>query len=446
MKQAFAAAAAVLIAALTSGSGFAQEKVVVWWNKGFYEAEDKALEAVIKKWEAANPDKKIELTFIPLTDVIPKTVSAIQAQSVPDIGFGWLYDFQTSASWAAQGVLEDLGDVVAPIKDRLMPGIVDTVTMGGKDGKRAIYAAPIHMQNMHYHYWKDMVEEAGFKASDVPRDWKGFWDFWCVKVQDALRKKGQRIYGIGLPSSTAATDTFYTYYTFLGAYGVSMLDKAGKLTIDDPKVKEGMKRALEDYAAIHAKGCTPPGSISWTDADNNNNFHNRTTVSTPNPSVSIPGKHLDDKALDNYYNKIVTVEWPDGPDGTKIVYTIAVKQALVFSAARNKAGAKSFLSFLLRPENIGPYTEGSLGRWFPVQTALADRDFWKDPKDPHKTAVYRQYTERPFVPMPSVLNPGFTQLQNENVFAKAIGRIVIDKWDSGRALDEMIARIKAVAG
>src|SRR5262249_23435254 len=74
------------------------------------------------------------------------------------------------------------------------------------------------------------------------------------------------------------------------------------------------------------------------------------------------------------------------------------------------------------------------------------RDFWKDPKDPHKTAVYRQYTERPFVPMPSVLNPGFTQLQNENVFAKAIGRMVVDKWDSKRAIDEMIARIKAVGG
>src|SRR5262249_59302239 len=71
MKKAFVAAAAVLTAVVTSGSGFAQEKVVVWWNKGFYEAEDKALAAVIRNWEAANPDKKIELTFIPLTDVIP---------------------------------------------------------------------------------------------------------------------------------------------------------------------------------------------------------------------------------------------------------------------------------------------------------------------------------------------------------------------------------------
>ncbi len=432
MKKLFAVAGAILIAALTSGVARTQEKVVVWWNKGFYEAEDKALEAVIQKWEAANPGKKIELTFIPLVDIVPKTVSAIEAKSVPDVGFGWLYDFQTSASWAARGVLEDMSDVVNAIKDRLMPGIVETVTMGGPGGKRTIYAAPIHMQNMHYHYWKDMVEDAGLKSTDVPRDWTGFWDFWCVKVQEALRKKGQRIYGIGLPSSTAASDTFYTYYTFLGAYGVSMLDNAGKLRVDDPKVKDGMKKALEDYAAISTKGCTPPGSISWNDADNNNNFHNRTTVSTPNPSVSIPGKHLDDKALDNYYNKIV--------------YTIAVKQALIFADAKNKAGAKSFLSFLLQPENIGPYTEGALGRWFPVQRALADRDFWKDPKDPHKTAVYRQYTERPFVPMPSVLNPGFTQLQNENVFAKAIGRIVVDKWDSQRALDEMIARIKAVAG
>jgi len=139
MKRLVAAAAAAAFFSLTVGTALAQEKVVVWWNKGFYEAEDKALEAVIAKWEAANPGKKIELSFIPLTDVIPKTVSAIAAKSVPDVGFGWLYDFQTSASWAAQGVLEDMSDVVTPIKDRLMPGIIDTVTMGGKDGKRSVY-------------------------------------------------------------------------------------------------------------------------------------------------------------------------------------------------------------------------------------------------------------------------------------------------------------------
>jgi multiple sugar transport system substrate-binding protein len=51
MRRRLAVAAAVVVAALISGGARAEEKIVVWWNKGFYEAEDKALEAVIRGGE-----------------------------------------------------------------------------------------------------------------------------------------------------------------------------------------------------------------------------------------------------------------------------------------------------------------------------------------------------------------------------------------------------------
>jgi multiple sugar transport system substrate-binding protein len=37
-------------------------------------------------------------------------------------------------------------------------------------------------------------------------------------------------------------------------------------------------------------------------------------------------------------------------------------------------------------------------------------------------------------------------LNNENVWAKAMSRVVNDNWTPEKAVDEMIARIKAVAG
>ncbi len=40
----------------------AQEKLTVWWVKGFYKAEDDALFAAIKKFEAKNPNVKVELS------------------------------------------------------------------------------------------------------------------------------------------------------------------------------------------------------------------------------------------------------------------------------------------------------------------------------------------------------------------------------------------------
>jgi len=43
-------------------------------------------------------------------------------------------------------------------------------------------------------------------------------------------------------------------------------------------------------------------------------------------------------------------------------------------------------------------------------------------------------------------NYKFTVLNNENVWAKAMNRVVSEKWSVEKAVDEMIARIKQVAG
>ena len=54
-----------------------------------------------------------------------------------------------------------------------------------------------------------------------------------------------------------------------------------------------------------------------------------------------------------------------------MVYRTAVKIGVVFADAKNKARAKEFVAFLLQEENLTPYVEGSLGRWFPVTKAGA---------------------------------------------------------------------------
>ena len=50
------------------------------------------------------------------------------------------------------------------------------------------------------------------------------------------------------------------------------------------------------------------------------------------------------------------------------------------------------------------------------------------------------------VPFEFTKNYKFTVLNNENVWMKAANRILNEKWPVDRAVDEMIARIKAVAG
>jgi multiple sugar transport system substrate-binding protein len=87
--------------------------------------------------------------------------------------------------------------------------------------------------------------------------------------------------------------------------------------------------------------------------------------------------------------------------------------------------------------------EGALGRWFPVTKAGQERPFWQE--DRHRKSVYDQY-KAGTVTFEFTKNYKFTILNNENVWAKAMNRVVSEKIPVDKAVDEMIARIKQVAG
>jgi multiple sugar transport system substrate-binding protein len=446
----------VALGLIASGNAAAQEKLTVWWVKGFYKAEDDALFAAIKKFEDKHKDVKVELSQYPVQDMIPKTVSALDSGSPPDVAYADVYDFQVTGKWAFDGKLEDIGSVLTPMKDRFATNTIETTFLyNDQTKKKAYYAFPIKQQTMHIEYWLDMLAEAGFKESDIPTTWKEYWPFWCEKVQPASRQKsGKRTFGIGMPMGVDSSDAFYSFLTFMDAYNVKLVDDNGKLLVDDPKVRAGLISAMTDYTKPYLTGCTPPSSTSWKDPDNNVAFHNKTTVMTHNATISLPAKWLDDsnnatltpeqreEAKKNYTERIRTAGFPTKPDGTKMVYRTAVKTGVVFKDGKNKARAKEFVTFLLQEENLTPYVEGSLGRWFPVTKAGQASPFWQ--ADSHRKSVFNQYAAGT-VTFEFTKNYRFTVINNENVWAKAMSRIVTDKLPVDKAVDEMIARIKTVA-
>jgi multiple sugar transport system substrate-binding protein len=90
----------------------------------------------------------------------------------------------------------------------------------------------------------------------------------------------------------------------------------------------------------------------------------------------------------------------------------------------------------------GAYVEGSLGRWFPVTKAgsrapsgRTTRTAW-----PSTTSSWPEPRSFEFTK-----NYKFTTLNNENVWAKAMNRVLSEKVPVDKAVDEMIARIKVVA-
>ena len=195
----FAVAAAIGLL-YAAAPATAQQKLTVWWVKGFYKSEDDALNEAIRKFEAKS-GVKVELSQYAIQDMIPKTVAALDLGTPPDVAYADSYDVQAAGKWAFEGKLEDLTDILTPMKSAFAANTVETALLyNDQTKKKAYYGFPLKQQSMHVQIWGDMLEQAGFKQSDIPTKWEDYWSFWCDKVQPASRKAtGNRIYGVGQP-------------------------------------------------------------------------------------------------------------------------------------------------------------------------------------------------------------------------------------------------------
>ena len=455
LKRGLMLGAAALLT-ISATPAFAAETLTVWWVKGYYPSEDAALFKAIKGFE----DKtgvKVALSQYAVQDMIPKTVAALDSGTPPDVAYSDTYDFQVGAKWAYEDRLEDLSAILEPMKDRFDDNTLSTTLLyDQKADKRAYYAFPLKRQTMHIEYWDDMLKEAGLTDADIPKGWHDFWNFWCTDAQKGYRRaSGKRVYGIGAPMGVDSTDSFYSFLTFADAYNVKMVDDDGKLLVDDPKVREGLIGALTDYTQPYIDGCVPQSATSWKDPDNNVAFHNKTTILTHNATISIAGKWFDDmnnqaltqaerdQAKKNYYENIITRGFPNKPDGSPMVYRSAVKTGVIFKNSPNKERAKEFVAYLMQPENLQPYVEGSLGRWFPVTKDAMESPFWQ--QDRHRKSVYDQF-KAGTVTFEFTKNWKFTILNNENVWAKAMNRVVNQNMSVDDSVDQLIKAIKATAG
>ena len=92
----------------------AQETIVVYFQKGFYSAEDKAVDDLVEKF-TKKTGVKVELSRYAPQEMIPKTVAALDAGNPPDMVYGDVFDFQVAGKWAYEGRLEDLTSILAPM-------------------------------------------------------------------------------------------------------------------------------------------------------------------------------------------------------------------------------------------------------------------------------------------------------------------------------------------
>ncbi len=410
----------------------------IWWDKGYIAEEDEILQQIVGNWQHKSGEKA-EIKFYTPDEIAQRTQRAIQAGNPPDILFSSRAEYPLLA-W--QGKLADVSDVIEPVEQLYTDSARKAAYLYNNVAKkRSYYSVPLHQGTIHIFYWQDLLKKVGKNARDIPLGWDEFWEFW-KPVQKQLQQEKQNIYGLGIPFSVEASDTYYLFEQILEAYNVEILDSQGKLTVDDPEVRQGIANCLQWYAELYQQGYVPSSALKWLDPDNNRNFLNRNVVMTPNPTLSIATALLENKKT--YLNDLGTMEFPNKPDGSPIRHLVSVRQAVILAEAKNQKLAKDFLAYLIQPEVINNYLKSAGGRYLPVLTLALEDSFWTNPEDPHISTATKTLTKGHTKLFYSAQNPIYSSVLEQNVWGQALNRIVVDKISAEQAADEAIKQIKEI--
>lgn len=441
-RAVLAALALGLSSAMSAGSALAAgHTITVWWNQGFYPTEDQALRNVIAAYEKESGNK-VDLTFYNGSDLPAKIIAALTTGNVPDLCYVDNGDFLLLPQAAWNDRLADVSDVVETQKSEYSKTALTAANLYNNVAhKRSDYGVPLKQQAMHYSVWRPMVEQAGYKDSDIPTDWTKYFSFF-EDVQKKLREKGQRVFGLGYSLATKDSDSLYLFNQFLVAYGgAGIVTPDGKLHADDPAIKKAAVDALTALTTPYKDGFVPPGAINWGDPDNNSAFYAKQIVMTPNATISIAVAQMEKE--EQYYKQIITMPQPTGPDGKPVTSLVSVKLAFIPKAAKETDTAKDFLKYLIQPKNIGGYLAEARGRWVPVMPAVVKNDpYWTDPKDPHRPVATKQELDGPTMPWFQAFNPAYADVNANQVWGKAEAAIMQGGKTPEQAADAALTEIK----
>ena len=416
-----------------------QENVLqIWWDKGYIVKEDETIQQIVHDWQQKSGNKA-KIKFYTADEIAQKTRRAIQAGNPPDVLFSSRAEYPLLA-W--QGKLADVSEVIEPI-EKFYNNATRTAAYlyNNVDKKYSYYAVPLHQGTIHIFYWRNLLEKAGKNTDDIPRSWNEFWQFWQT-LQTEINQEDGNIYGLGIPLSVEASDTYYLFEQILEAYNVTMINSKNELLVDTPEVRQGIINCLQWYANFYQQGYVPPNALYWLDPDNNRNFINRKVLMTPNPTLSIASALSENQ--ETYLNDLGTMEFPNKPDGTPIKHIVSVRQAMILMEAQNKQTAKDFLAYLIQPEIIGNYLKSAGGRYLPAATVARQDSFWTNPQDPHISTATRTITEEPTRLFYSAQNPIYSLVLEQNIWGQALNRIAVDQISPEQAADEAISKIKEI--
>jgi multiple sugar transport system substrate-binding protein len=412
----------------------------VWVNQGFVPQEDAAFRKVAEDYmkESGN---KLDYSIMPFMAQNQKTVSALTSGDVPDLIF-----MDAPATILPQNAWDnkivDVSDIVSPYESQLTETAKLCSTFFNKvTNKRSYYLCPVKQACVPFHIWGSLVEEAGYKLSDVPKTWDAFWDFF-KPMQKILRAKGQRkIYALGLQITTVGpNDGNGLFQAFMIANGgKDIVTSDGKLHTDDPKVREAAIRSCTYLTNAYKQSYIPPEALSWNDADDNNAFHEKAILMDFDGTLSTELAMIDDKQA--FYHDIVTLGLPLGNDSKPIPAQVGAGGGYIPKGAKSVEVAKDLMKYWMQPKVMNENLKAGLGRWVPAIASLVKSDpFWLKSSDPHLAPYVQEAVLGPTIPVYEGYSPAWGQLSAEQLWGQAHADVIKNGMTPTAAIDKAFKR------
>jgi multiple sugar transport system substrate-binding protein len=243
LPRLFTIAAVAVAAVMAAAPSFAAD-LQMWDRTG---GNAQMVDKLVEMWNAKNPDRKIVLTYIEHSEMVPKLAQAIASGEVPDLmGLDLIYGPQFESA----GQLEDITDYFkddATLKTA-SPGHIQVSTFNDR-----LYGVPLYADVSVLFWNKTLFKAAGLDPEVGPASLQDIHDM-AAKIT-AL---GDGNYGYYLAGNCAGCNIF-TFGPLIWASGgkIEPLDAN-----DEPLVGDNIAKVLEWARMMHKEGLINPADQS----------------------------------------------------------------------------------------------------------------------------------------------------------------------------------------
>ena len=248
----------VVLVACVASPGIAADKVKInlWFAGNPKPMMDVVNDELVPKFEAANPDIDLEVTFVPWGDLSTKLATSFAGGVAPDV---FMHGQAATAGFASNDQVQPLDSYIATMPDAADFGV--TLDAGVYFGKR--YLVPLYGAGRLLMYRADQFREAGLDPDNPPKTWE--------ELREAARKltirEGNRLVREGIDLPSAGIDAQQMWAGLLWQNGGDFFNNDfTKCTFNSPEGVEALqfivdlihKEKVADTSINMGQGNIPP--------------------------------------------------------------------------------------------------------------------------------------------------------------------------------------------